>query len=214
MLIVCPSCASEYTIDPAKLGPQGRTVRCAICRDTWFAAPEGVPPPALAAEIPVGATLLESPKRRPERRSRSRLLVATACLLLLAAGAWQMPRSWIEIGRAAATQLVRAERPDLSFRAVTSAIEGPAADRVLTVMGEIVNRGAAPADLPHLEFLVGRGDESVLATWTSAPPRQSLGPAESVRFEARLVGPPAGAREVRVQFTKASGVAVASRAPL
>jgi predicted Zn finger-like uncharacterized protein len=37
MLIVCPSCATSYMIDPASLGPTGRTVRCARCKATWFA---------------------------------------------------------------------------------------------------------------------------------------------------------------------------------
>jgi predicted Zn finger-like uncharacterized protein len=37
MLIVCPNCATSYTIDPATLGPAGRTVRCARCKSTWFA---------------------------------------------------------------------------------------------------------------------------------------------------------------------------------
>jgi predicted Zn finger-like uncharacterized protein len=40
MLIVCPSCASEYMIDPGRLGAEGRTVRCAGCKSTWFVAPE------------------------------------------------------------------------------------------------------------------------------------------------------------------------------
>ena len=40
MLIVCPSCASEYMIDPGRLGAEGRTVRCASCKTTWFATPE------------------------------------------------------------------------------------------------------------------------------------------------------------------------------
>jgi predicted Zn finger-like uncharacterized protein len=47
MLIVCPSCASEYTIDPERVGTNGRAVRCAACRATWVvAAPaiEAVPP--------------------------------------------------------------------------------------------------------------------------------------------------------------------------
>jgi predicted Zn finger-like uncharacterized protein len=211
MLIVCPSCASEYTIDPAKLGPQGRTVRCAICRDTWFAAPEGIEPSALAEAAPAGATLLAAPTRAPARRIPARLLVAAA-LVAAVAGLWAVPRSWIEVGGAAATQFVRPERAALAFRSVLSEIGGPSGDRVLTVSGEIVNRGTRAADLPHLEFLVRSADEQVLATWTSGPPRQSLGPAEAVRFEARLVGPPAGARDVRVQFTKASGVAVAFRA--
>ena len=41
MLIVCPSCASEYMIDPARLGGEGRTVRCAVCKSTWFVTAAG-----------------------------------------------------------------------------------------------------------------------------------------------------------------------------
>jgi len=37
MLIVCPSCATSYMIDPASVGPAGRSVRCARCKTTWFA---------------------------------------------------------------------------------------------------------------------------------------------------------------------------------
>ena len=37
MLLVCPSCATSYMIDPAALGAGGRTVRCARCKTTWFA---------------------------------------------------------------------------------------------------------------------------------------------------------------------------------
>lgn len=37
MLIVCPSCTTSYLIDPASVGPAGRSVRCARCKMTWFA---------------------------------------------------------------------------------------------------------------------------------------------------------------------------------
>ena len=40
MLIVCPSCASEYMIEPAQIGADGRMVRCAACSDTFFVAGE------------------------------------------------------------------------------------------------------------------------------------------------------------------------------
>ncbi len=44
MLIVCPSCATSYMIEPASVGPGGRTVRCARCRTTWFAGgPKSAP---------------------------------------------------------------------------------------------------------------------------------------------------------------------------
>lgn len=35
MLIVCPSCASSYMIDPAAVGAAGRIVRCARCKASW-----------------------------------------------------------------------------------------------------------------------------------------------------------------------------------
>jgi predicted Zn finger-like uncharacterized protein len=39
MLIVCPSCTTSYMIEPDSLGPAGRNVRCARCRETWFVNP-------------------------------------------------------------------------------------------------------------------------------------------------------------------------------
>jgi predicted Zn finger-like uncharacterized protein len=38
MLIVCPNCATSYKIEETSLGAEGRTVRCARCKVTWFAA--------------------------------------------------------------------------------------------------------------------------------------------------------------------------------
>lgn len=51
MQIVCPSCASRYELDGAKLGPDGRKVRCASCQTMWHVAPEpDLPPPPTAEE--------------------------------------------------------------------------------------------------------------------------------------------------------------------
>ncbi|MBY0530892.1 MAG: zinc-ribbon domain-containing protein [Xanthobacteraceae bacterium] len=56
MRIECPSCAAGFDVSPSALEPNGRTVRCASCKTTWFAAApslvladgaiEQVPPPA------------------------------------------------------------------------------------------------------------------------------------------------------------------------
>jgi predicted Zn finger-like uncharacterized protein len=37
MLIVCPSCATSYDVQPASLEPDGRQVRCVRCRTVWHA---------------------------------------------------------------------------------------------------------------------------------------------------------------------------------
>lgn len=36
MQIACPACASEYEIPTDRVGVEGRSVRCAACRETWF----------------------------------------------------------------------------------------------------------------------------------------------------------------------------------
>jgi len=50
MQIVCPSCASRYEVDAAKLGPTGRKVRCASCQTLWHVEPREAFPEAPSAE--------------------------------------------------------------------------------------------------------------------------------------------------------------------
>ncbi|WP_051988087.1 zinc-ribbon domain-containing protein [Bosea sp. UNC402CLCol] len=50
MLIVCPSCASQYELDAAKLGPGGRKVRCAQCKTLWHVDAASEMPPAPSVE--------------------------------------------------------------------------------------------------------------------------------------------------------------------
>ncbi|WP_082476044.1 zinc-ribbon domain-containing protein [Methylobacterium sp. Leaf99] len=63
MLIVCPSCASEYVIDTDRVGAEGRSVRCAACRETWFISPEDV---AAAIEAEMTAAMMEAVQAGPE----------------------------------------------------------------------------------------------------------------------------------------------------
>jgi predicted Zn finger-like uncharacterized protein len=50
MQIVCPSCTTSYDLAPTALGDTGRSVRCARCRNVWFATPTAEP-----VETPVAA---------------------------------------------------------------------------------------------------------------------------------------------------------------
>lgn len=59
VIIACPSCATRYVVPDSAIGVDGRTVRCAKCRQSWFqAGPEQVPapprpvPPVTAPEAP------------------------------------------------------------------------------------------------------------------------------------------------------------------
>jgi predicted Zn finger-like uncharacterized protein len=50
MLIVCPSCATSYDVEPASLGASGRQVRCVRCRTVWRAELSRAAQLAAAAE--------------------------------------------------------------------------------------------------------------------------------------------------------------------
>ena len=63
MLIVCPACASEYQIDLDRVGAEGRSVRCAACRETWFISPDEV---AAAMEAEMTAAMLAASETGPD----------------------------------------------------------------------------------------------------------------------------------------------------
>jgi predicted Zn finger-like uncharacterized protein len=76
MIIACPACATKYVVPDSAIGVEGRTVRCAKCRHSWFqdgpvlelrpaaAQPEAppAPPPPEASQLvvrPVAQSLAE-----------------------------------------------------------------------------------------------------------------------------------------------------------
>src|ERR1700754_4040434 len=61
MLIVCPTCTTTYQIKLAALGEAGRTVRCASCKNTWFATPDSAIMEAETALVPLAAATAPRP---------------------------------------------------------------------------------------------------------------------------------------------------------
>ena len=61
MIITCPACATRYVVPDTAVGAEGRTVRCAKCRHSWFQ--EG---PDLARATPPAAEEPTAPAAEPQ----------------------------------------------------------------------------------------------------------------------------------------------------
>ena len=65
MIIACPACSTRYVVPDSAIGVEGRTVRCAKCRHSWFQ--EG-PAPELVAAAATAVQATPAPAPQPPAR--------------------------------------------------------------------------------------------------------------------------------------------------
>ncbi|MEE4451333.1 zinc-ribbon domain-containing protein [Novosphingobium resinovorum] len=75
MIIACPACSTRYAVPDSAIGVEGRTVRCAKCRHSWFQdGPEleieATTPAAAPVEAPAPEPALRTPPAASTEASR------------------------------------------------------------------------------------------------------------------------------------------------
>lgn len=67
MIIACPACGTRYAVPDAAIGSEGRTVRCAKCKHSWYQDP---PETAQPADPPPAEPVTPPPPAPPPQREQ------------------------------------------------------------------------------------------------------------------------------------------------
>src|SRR5216684_2069620 len=224
MQVTCSQCGARYAVDPAAIGPTGRTVQCVRCSHRWFetvkaaSAASRLPPPA---ERPVPDFVIRpqshysaglpaiSPPRRTVHRGR---WVAAAAVLILAVGAaafsWRaeirdrLPPGWSAFlsldglfASPAKAMRTAALPEEPRIELDLSVSKIELVDGGYIVRGELFNSGRAAGSTSMLKLIFRKGDD-VLGEGAYPMVKGPITPGGRLGFSRPFDDPPDGTTNI------------------
>jgi len=229
MILECPECRTRYLVPDSAIGVEGRTVRCANCRHSWFQEPEAAepaPPPVAIADpksdedaraptsfeappAPVAAPVVAPPPPPPllkSRRNRVRRWNAAAigagALMLtgVAAILWSGAP-----GIAAWVGLGSNESPLLLRDNPIERRELENGSELFAVSGQVTNPSGARQRVPDIRAELHDAQGRTVYSWTITPERRTLAPGEAVDFNSAKLDVPRNSRRLELSFSGEAG---------
>ena len=229
MILTCPDCATRYFVDDAKLGGEGKAVRCAACGARWTARREDEVELELSVSPEVGAMAVERPEPAAEvpefpkalpQKFRAKAAEKTAVRRAVAHGVVWASLIAILAGAMAASVIFRVEVVRLVPRAASAyAMAGLKVNAIgltfenvsarpalqdghaaLVVSGEIRNIESQASNCPPLRISVFNRAGVRVASMVSRVEDARVAPGESHHFVIPMLDPPPTAEKVEVSF--------------
>jgi predicted Zn finger-like uncharacterized protein len=223
MILECPQCRTRYLVPDTAIGADGRTVRCASCKHSWFqrgtaldlvARAEADPQPARAVE-PVPVPLVEQdppdedydpfahrPPFRPRRNPAKRwtiVAISTGVAMLFGAGAIVLSGSG---GLGSAVGLPIAQ--DTPLVLVNNPIERRDLDNgseMFAVSGKVVNPTDVRQHVPDVRAELRDARGRPVSSWTIRPEVSELPPRGSIEFNSATLDVPKASKQLVLSFS-------------
>jgi len=211
MILTCPQCATRYHVDPASVGPEGRSVRCANCGQRWLAEPP--------ADAP---RLVDLPNTTPQPAARKRTVPGAeharatgsaslvgwliGVLMVLIVASAIIGRNEIVAALPASASIYQklglpvTKNLGLQFENVTSQRLAERGVAILVIEGQIVNVSEHRQAVPPVKVTLLDDNGRQLEDELFEAKAEALGAGEKTTFAGRLVNPTSQARNFSVTF--------------